>query len=258
MAILTFPFMPRTLPSTPENLAAVSQFFTSPMFARFAVAATNKTNFTVNMHVMAAVMGMLKKYIARLASRLPCSAVALIFEGSERGDPLVLQHFGELGLLENEPPVPTEHCFMPKFAGEPGLEVADFVASAAGTQARFYLRGKTDLAKDYQAVFHQFAPPFSQFAYIGEVGGSRESRSLGPGVPTCGVILMSFGGPPRCRKPGPRSFVHPPPLFCTERMWRYLALTKYHEHGVPPGPQQTQTPLDQSCLARVYPIESMS
>jgi len=161
---------------TPENLGAVSQFFTSPSFARFAVAATNKTNFAVDMHTMAAVMGMLKKHIARLVSQLPCTTVVLIFESSERGDPLVQQHFGELGLLEEERPIPTEHCFMPKSAAEPGLELADFVASDAGSQARFYHRGRTDFAKDYQAVFHRFPPPFSQFFHIAEVGGSRENR----------------------------------------------------------------------------------
>jgi Protein of unknown function (DUF3800) len=159
-----------------KNLAAVSRFFTSPAFARFAVAATIKTNFGVEMHATAPVMGMLKQHIARLVSLLPCSTIALIFESSQRGDPLVRQHFGELGLVENERPLPTEHCFMPKSAGEPGLEIADFVANAAGSQARFYLRGKTAFAQDYQAVFHQFPPPGSQFFYIGEVGGSPEDQ----------------------------------------------------------------------------------
>jgi hypothetical protein len=161
---------------TPENLAAVSQFFTLPAFARFAVAATNKTNFAVDMHAMAAVMRMLKEHIARVVPLLPCSTVALIFESSERGDPLVRQHFGELELLKNQRPVPIEHCFMPKSGREPGLELADFVASAAGSQVRFYHRGKTDFAQDYQAVFRQFPPPFSQFFHIKEVGGSHESH----------------------------------------------------------------------------------
>jgi len=159
-----------------ENLAAVSQFFTSPAFARFAVAATNKTNFAVDMHAMAVVMGTLKQHLARLVAVLPCSTVALIFESSERGDPLVRRYFGELGLLEDERPIPTEHCFTPKSAREPGLEIADFVASAAGTQARFYHRGKQEFAKDYQAVFHQFPPPGSQFFHITEVGGSSEKQ----------------------------------------------------------------------------------
>jgi hypothetical protein len=161
---------------TEENFAVLSQFFKSPAFARFGVAATNKTNFAVDMHAMAAVMGMLKQHIARIVERLPCSTVALIFESSQRGDPLVRQHFGELGLLEEGRPIPTEHCFMPKSAGEPGLEIADFIASAAGSQARFYHRGSTGFAKDYQAVFHQHPPPGSQFFHIAEVGGSRETQ----------------------------------------------------------------------------------
>jgi len=162
---------------TPKNLAAVSQFFTDRSFARFAVAITDKTTFVTNMHSMAPVMGMLKVHIARIVSVLPCSATALIFESSERGDQLVLQHFGELGLTENGAPLPTSHCFMPKSIREPGLELADFVASAAGTQARFYYQGKSGFAKDYQAVFHQFSAPFSQFFHIQEVGGSEQDHA---------------------------------------------------------------------------------
>ena len=159
-----------------ENFAALSQFFKSPGFARFGVAASNKTNFAVDMPAMAAVMGMLKQHIARIVERLPCSTVALIFESSQRGDPLVRQHFGELGLLEEERPIPTEHCFLPKSAAEPGLEIADFVASACGSQARFYQRGKTGFGKDYQDVFHQLPPPYSQFFHIEQVGGSRKNN----------------------------------------------------------------------------------
>lgn len=159
-----------------KNFAALSQFFSSRAFARFGVALSNKTRFAVDMHTMAPVMGQVKLHIARIVERLPCSTVALIFESSARGDPLVRQYFGELGLLEEGRPVPTEHCFMPKSAGEPGLEIADFVASAAGSQAKFYHRGKTGFAKDYQDVFHQLPPPYGQFFHITAVGGSREEN----------------------------------------------------------------------------------
>jgi hypothetical protein len=111
-----------------------------------------------------------------LVSSQPCSTAALVFESSKRGDPHVRQYFDELGLLTNGRPIPTEHRFMPKSGGEPGLQLADFVASAAGSQARRYLRGETGFAKDYQDVFHQFPPPFSHFFHIEEVGGSRESQ----------------------------------------------------------------------------------
>jgi len=163
---------------TDANFSALSAFFKSPAFARFGVAATSKTNFLVDLHAMAAVMGMIKQHIARIVERLPCSTVAVIFEASQRGDPLVQKHFGELGLMENERLIPTEHRFMPKSSGEPGLEIADFVASAAGSQARFYHQGKKAFAKDYQDVFHQHPPPYSQFFHIAEVGGARESNQV--------------------------------------------------------------------------------
>jgi hypothetical protein len=107
---------------TPKNLSAVSAFFKSSGFARLGVAPSNKTSFAVDMHTMAPVMGMLKQHIARLASALPCTTIALIFESSERADPLVQEHFGELGLMEEGRPIDVEHCFMPKSAGEPCLE----------------------------------------------------------------------------------------------------------------------------------------
>jgi hypothetical protein len=161
---------------TPENLAAVSQLFQHKAFARVAVAATNKTHFVIDMHTMSPVFGMLKEHVARLVSGIPCKTVALIFESSERGDPLVERYFGELSLQQGDHVLPTEHCFMPKSSGEPGLEVADFIASAAGSQARRRHRGTSGFAKDYEAVFFQFPPPFSQFFHIAEVGGSPEDH----------------------------------------------------------------------------------
>jgi hypothetical protein len=68
----------------------------------------------------------LKEYIVSVATHLPCSAVALIFESSERGHPLVQQHFGELGLHEGDHALPIEHCFMPKSPNGRGSELADF------------------------------------------------------------------------------------------------------------------------------------
>ncbi len=51
--------------------------------------------------------------------------MALVFESSQRSDPLIMEHFGELRLPATGEPLPTEHCLMPKRANEPGLEIAD-------------------------------------------------------------------------------------------------------------------------------------
>jgi uncharacterized protein DUF3800 len=161
---------------SPENFAALTEFFKLPSFARFGVGASSKTSFAVDMHTMAPVMVMLKQHIARLVSVVPCTHVALIFESSDRGDPLVRQYFGELGLRATDIDIPIEHCFMPKSSREPALELADFVASAAGSQTQRYHRGQTGFARDYEAVFHAFPVPMSQFFHIAGVGGSREDQ----------------------------------------------------------------------------------
>jgi hypothetical protein len=109
------------------------------------------------------------------AAAAPCTSVALIFESSQRGDPLVIQHFGELELQENDKPLPTEHCFMPKSSGEPALEIADFIVNAAGSQARRQLRGISGFAQDYQAVFHRLPQQYGHFFLITDVEGSAEN-----------------------------------------------------------------------------------
>jgi hypothetical protein len=42
--------------------------------------------------------------------------------------------------LENGSPIPIECCFMPKSAGDPALEVADFIVNGVGGQARRNLK----------------------------------------------------------------------------------------------------------------------
>jgi hypothetical protein len=164
------------LEQSPENLGAVSRFFARPSIARVAVAATAQTKFHVDMHTVAPVLGMLKAQIARVAARVPCTALALIFESSQRGDPLIMEHFGELQLPTTGKALPTEHCLMPKIAKEPGLEIADFIVNAAGSQARRQLRGTPGRARDYEAVFHQLPPAYAEFFLITDVGGSVERR----------------------------------------------------------------------------------
>ncbi|MBV8978169.1 MAG: hypothetical protein JOZ13_12405 [Alphaproteobacteria bacterium] len=42
---------------------------------------------------------------------------------------------------------------MPKSSNEPGLEVADFIIGAAGSQTRRQLRGQDGMAADFRDVF---------------------------------------------------------------------------------------------------------
>jgi hypothetical protein len=44
---------------------------------------------------------------------------------------------------------------MPKAAGEPALEVADFIMHAIGRQVRQNLKSREIFVPDFQAVFHK-------------------------------------------------------------------------------------------------------
>ncbi|HEY4040869.1 MAG TPA: hypothetical protein VGM32_03390 [Rhodopila sp.] len=76
-------------------------------------------------------------YFARVVSRCDVDVVALIFEGSVRGDKLVKRDYN-LSCMELENmwarQVEVEGCFMPQTFIEPGLEVADLIAHMAGRQ----------------------------------------------------------------------------------------------------------------------------
>lgn len=160
---------------TQTNFEALSRFFLDPSFARIAAASTSKAPFPADMHPAVPVMGMLEQQINSLASLLPCDSVAIIVESSQRADPIMKQHFGELKSEAVKPTRPTEYCLMPKSSAEPGLEVADFIISAAGSQVRRIAEGKNGLAPDFKDVFDRLSPEGCLFSFVTDVDGSRET-----------------------------------------------------------------------------------
>lgn len=55
---------------------------------------------------------------------------------------------------------------MPKSANEPGLEVADFIVSAAGSQVQRRLRKKAGLAPDFNDVFGRLPPEGARYREV--------------------------------------------------------------------------------------------
>jgi hypothetical protein len=120
---------------------------------------------------------MLKKQIVSVASFSPFKSLALVFESSDRTDPLIEEMFGALELEEDGTPILVDQCFMPKSVAEPGLEIADFIVNAAASETRRRVRGTTGFAKDFQAVFHQVPKALTRFMMISEV---TRNSSLSP------------------------------------------------------------------------------
>jgi hypothetical protein len=82
--------------ATRGNITAMGRFFANQPFFRFAAVATIDTAYPRDRELMSWVMVVLKVRIAEILSRTPARSVALVFEASQRADPLVMQFFGAL------------------------------------------------------------------------------------------------------------------------------------------------------------------
>jgi Protein of unknown function (DUF3800) len=158
---------------TQANFNALSKFFLDPSFARLAAVSTKEAHHPIDMHSAIPVMGTLAGHIDDLARLIPCNGVTIIVESSQRADPIFKQYFGQLQSAAADPDRPAEHWLMPKSSGEPGLEVADFIISAAGSQAKRIARGQDGLAPDFEDVFGRLPAVGCLFSFITEVEGSQ-------------------------------------------------------------------------------------
>jgi hypothetical protein len=128
------------------------------------------------MHPAVPVMSALQEDIARLAGRIPCTSVKFIVESSQRADPILRQRFGELTPDGAELTVPVNYYLMPKAGNEPGLEVADFIVNAVGSQTRRHLRGQEGFARDFNDVFCRLPACGCLFSLIREVEVEADGR----------------------------------------------------------------------------------
>jgi hypothetical protein len=130
----------------------------------------------MEMHPCVPVMGQLWKEIEAVASALPSERLWLILESSDRADPVVKRCFGQLTSPDAAGAIQVEYCFMPKSANEPGLEVADFVVSAAGSQVQRRLRGKSGLALDFSDVFGRLPSEGARYREVTRVMAHADGR----------------------------------------------------------------------------------
>jgi hypothetical protein len=151
------PLHASTIERKPENFAALSEFFLGPSFIRIAVTTTKSVGLPPDMHPCVPVMGQLRQEIATVASVLPCKRIWIIVESSQRADPIVRNCFDQLASLNTSQPLPVERLFMPKSSNEHGLEVADFIVSAASSEVQRRMRGKPGHAPDFNDVFCRLA-----------------------------------------------------------------------------------------------------
>jgi hypothetical protein len=160
------PLHASTIERKRENFEALSGFFFDPSFIRIAVTTMKDIGLPPNMHPCVPVMGQLRQEIATVASALPCKRIWVIVESSQRADPVVRNCFDQLTSLNPSRPLQVERCFMPKSSNEPGLEVADFIVSAASSEVQRRIRGTPGHAPDFNDVFCRLAPEGCRYREI--------------------------------------------------------------------------------------------
>jgi hypothetical protein len=136
------------------DIEAVAEFFAAQRFWRIGAIFTTQTSLSDELTLLQTMKLVLQQRINEIVERTLCKEVKVVFESSDRANPLVEQAFQDLELRRGSKLIPSECYFMPKSAGEPALEVADFVMHAVGRQARHNLRNRGSFVPDFCAVFH--------------------------------------------------------------------------------------------------------
>jgi hypothetical protein len=149
--------------ATKSQIQAVATFFRSQPFRRLGVIVTTETTLADGLTALRVMAPVLMNRIADVAKWTPFRQLAVVFESSQRADAAVEAAFGDFGLRDNGRPIPTNFFFMPKSAGEPALEVADFIVHAIGRRAR---AASDASAPDFEAVFHEQDPRFVSFMRV--------------------------------------------------------------------------------------------
>jgi hypothetical protein len=154
--------------ATPDQIAIVAEFFRMQPFARIGAIIPVQARRS-GIAPLAIIASTLKNRIIDIAKWTPFNELNVIFESSDRADRQIEGAFGDFQIEENGLPIPLECYFMPKSAGDPALEVADFVMHAVGRQARRQIDGRDGFAPDFAAVFHNQDPKRVSFMEVDQV-----------------------------------------------------------------------------------------
>jgi hypothetical protein len=141
--------------SSPQQKAAVVQYFRQQPIRRIGAAGATTTIVPEQFPLMQLVVESLKQRIVAVAKWMSFKSITVIFEDNPRANGLISAYFGDARFRLNGKEVPTDFYFLPKRAHDPALEVADFIANAIGGHARRTLvENNHRFGQDFRAIFH--------------------------------------------------------------------------------------------------------
>ena len=154
--------------ATAGQRAAVVEYFKSTLISRFAAVIRFNSFLSPTLSPYQIITAVMFNMIGKVANAYPLDSLALIFESSERGDPLVQRWFSTMRADDGHgKPLHVDFAFMDKARRDPGLEVADCIINTAGRHVRHHVRtGQRQPNELYSAVFNSVPRPLVQFIDI--------------------------------------------------------------------------------------------
>ena len=155
-------------PVKDDHMLSLGIFFASVPFSRFGVTCDRDTTLPLEFGRVHLVLEVLKERINAVLRYTWATDVIVIFEHTERLEKVIAAHFGDYSPHQFGRVLSCNFYFMPKSANDPGLEVADFVVNACGTQAALFARRADALSfgLDFQAVFHSADVYLNSYIHI--------------------------------------------------------------------------------------------
>ena len=153
-----------------EDIQAIAVFFRVQPFARIgSIVSIQSALAPPELGPAPTIAKTLQKRIVEIARWTPFTELKIIFEHSDRANPLIQAVFNDFSLEEDGRAIPVECYFMPKSANEPALEVADFIMHAVGRQARQNLKQRGVFVPDFKAVFQSVDQKLVSFIEVDTV-----------------------------------------------------------------------------------------
>jgi hypothetical protein len=170
-----------------EHIEAIAAFFRTQPFARLGAIISFKTTLADELGPVPTIALVLQQRIIHIAKWTTFQELHVIFESSDRANPLIEKAFQGFNLQESGKPLPVECYFMKKAEAEPGLEVAD--SGTGDSSARAGMGGPLVAHSKCQRKFVDAAPlrtrRFFSFAYaLSSSSGAIQS------VRVCGSMAM--------------------------------------------------------------------
>lgn len=163
-----------------KQLNGISEVFKKCKFSRIAVTISDRVPIDSELNIYQILAPSLLNRIADITKWNNIQSISVIFEKSDRGDHLAKKYFsGYKFFLDNKIEIPFHKFFMNKKHIEPGLEIADFIMHAAGTQTRNEALGMSlKKRKDFLAVFGSVDNKLSSYLHVKSVTWNKPVKKV--------------------------------------------------------------------------------